>query len=63
MAARPAPMGGSRGCWRVEVHTAAVEVGQGLVTVQAQIARTELGVQRVVVLPADTAVDSAGSSS
>jgi xanthine dehydrogenase D subunit len=47
----------------VEVHTAAVEVGQGLVTVQAQIARTELGVQRVVVLPADTAVDSAGSSS
>jgi xanthine dehydrogenase D subunit len=47
----------------VEVHTAAVEVGQGLVTVQAQIARTELGVERVVVLPADTAVDSAGSSS
>ncbi|HZD37271.1 MAG TPA: molybdopterin cofactor-binding domain-containing protein, partial [Actinomycetes bacterium] len=47
----------------VEVHTAAVEVGQGLVTVQAQIARSELGVQRVVVLPADTAVDSAGSSS
>jgi CO/xanthine dehydrogenase Mo-binding subunit len=46
-----------------EVHTAAVEVGQGLVTVQAQIARTELGVERVVVLPADTAVDSAGSSS
>ena len=29
----------------VEVHTAAVEVGQGLVTVQAQIARTELGVR------------------
>ena len=27
----------------VEVHTAAAEVGQGLVTVQAQIARTELG--------------------
>ncbi len=47
----------------VEVHTAAVEVGQGLVTVQAQIARTELGVERVVVLPADTAVGSAGSSS
>ncbi len=47
----------------VEVHTAAVEVGQGLVTVQAQIARTELGVERVVVLPADTAVDSSGSSS
>jgi CO/xanthine dehydrogenase Mo-binding subunit len=47
----------------VEVHTAAVEVGQGLVTVQAQIARTELGVERVVVLPADTQVGSAGSSS
>jgi CO/xanthine dehydrogenase Mo-binding subunit len=47
----------------VEVHTAAVEVGQGLVTIQAQIARTELGVERVVVLPADTAVGSAGSSS
>ena len=28
----------------VEVHTAAAEVGQGLVTVMAQIARTELGV-------------------
>ena len=47
----------------VEVHTAAVEVGQGLVTVQAQIARTELGVERVAVLTADTRVGSAGSSS
>src|SRR5437764_11448014 len=47
----------------VEVHTAAVEVGQGLVTVQAQIARTELGVERVAVLTADTSVGSAGSSS
>ena len=46
-----------------EVHTAAAEVGQGLVTVQEQIARTELGVERVVVLPADTTVGSAGSSS
>jgi CO/xanthine dehydrogenase Mo-binding subunit len=46
-----------------EVHTAAAEVGQGLVTVQAQIARTELGVERVAVLPADTQVGSAGSSS
>jgi xanthine dehydrogenase D subunit len=45
------------------VHTAAVEVGQGLVTVQAQIARTELGVARVTVAPADTSVGSAGSSS
>jgi xanthine dehydrogenase D subunit len=48
---------------RVEVHTAAAEVGQGLVTVQAQIARTELGIERVVILPADTQVGSAGSSS
>jgi CO/xanthine dehydrogenase Mo-binding subunit len=47
----------------VEVHTAAAEVGQGLVTVQEQIARTELGVERVVVLPADTNVGTAGSSS
>jgi xanthine dehydrogenase D subunit len=47
----------------VEVHTAAAEVGQGLLTVQAQIARTELGIERVVVAPADTAVGSAGSTS
>src|SRR3954447_26648019 len=46
-----------------EVHTAAAEVGQGLVTVQEQIARTELGVERVIVLPADTQVGTAGSSS
>jgi len=45
------------------VHTAACEVGQGLVTVQAQIARTELGIERVVVATADTSVGSAGSSS
>jgi xanthine dehydrogenase D subunit len=48
---------------RAEVHTAAAEVGQGLVTVQAQIAGTELGVSYVVVLEADTQVGSAGSSS
>jgi CO/xanthine dehydrogenase Mo-binding subunit len=47
----------------VSVHTAAVEVGQGLVTLQQQIARTELGVWQVNVLPADTQVGSAGSSS
>jgi xanthine dehydrogenase D subunit len=47
----------------VVVHTAAAEVGQGLVTLQAQIARTELGVDRVTVAPADTGVGSAGSSS
>jgi xanthine dehydrogenase D subunit len=47
----------------VLVHTAAAEVGQGLITVQAQIARTELGVQQVTVATADTTVGSAGSSS
>jgi xanthine dehydrogenase D subunit len=46
-----------------QVQTAAAEVGQGLVTVLSQIARTELGVQRVVILPADTSIGSAGSSS
>jgi xanthine dehydrogenase D subunit len=45
------------------VHTAAAEVGQGLVTVQQQIARTELGVDQVTVATADTRVGSAGSSS
>ena len=47
----------------VNVHTAAAEVGQGLVTVCAQVARTELGVEEVVVHPSDTSVGSAGSSS
>jgi CO/xanthine dehydrogenase Mo-binding subunit len=46
-----------------QVQTAAAEVGQGLVTVLTQIARTELGVERVVILPADTSIGSAGSSS
>ncbi|MFI6172900.1 xanthine dehydrogenase family protein molybdopterin-binding subunit [Nocardia sp. NPDC051052] len=45
------------------VHTAAAEVGQGLVTVEAQIARTELGIERVTIHPADNQVGSAGSSS
>ncbi|MDL4821295.1 xanthine dehydrogenase subunit D [Actinomadura opuntiae] len=45
------------------VHTAAAEVGQGLVTVQAQVARTELGVQKVTIAPADNRVGDAGSSS
>ena len=47
----------------VTVHTAAVEVGQGVVTVEQQICRTELGVDRVVVHIKDTTVGSAGSSS
>ncbi|HWH92895.1 MAG TPA: molybdopterin cofactor-binding domain-containing protein [Baekduia sp.] len=47
----------------VEVHTAAAEVGQGVLGVQEQIARTELGVAEVDVLGADTGIDSAGSAS
>ncbi len=46
-----------------EVHSAAAEVGQGVHTVLAQIARTELGVEHVVLHPADTLVGSAGSTS
>ncbi|MEV0293825.1 molybdopterin cofactor-binding domain-containing protein [Nocardia sp. NPDC050710] len=45
------------------VHTAAAEVGQGLVTVEAQIARTELGIERVTIHPADNQIGDAGSSS
>jgi xanthine dehydrogenase D subunit len=46
-----------------EVHTAAAEVGQGVATIQVQIARSELGVARAVLVPADTNVGSAGSTS
>ncbi|MEV6103775.1 molybdopterin cofactor-binding domain-containing protein [Streptomyces sp. NPDC051940] len=45
------------------VHTAMAEVGQGGITVHAQIARTELGVQQVTIHPSDTRVGSAGSTS
>jgi xanthine dehydrogenase D subunit len=47
----------------VTVHTAAAEVGQGLITVEQQICRTELGVERVVVHPKNTTVGSGGSTS
>ncbi|GAA3224503.1 molybdopterin cofactor-binding domain-containing protein [Actinocorallia longicatena] len=47
----------------VLVHTAAAEVGQGLVTVLAQIVRTELGIEQVTIAPSDTRVGSAGSTS
>ncbi len=46
-----------------EVHTAATEVGQGFLGVCEQIARTELGVEQVRVLAADTAIRSSGSAS
>ncbi len=48
----------------VEVHTAAMEVGQGLVTVCQQITRTVLGTDRVAVVWDDTSkIGSAGSTS
>ena len=46
-----------------EVQCAAAEVGQGVVGVIEQIVRTELGVEEVRVLPADTRVGSAGPAS
>jgi CO/xanthine dehydrogenase Mo-binding subunit len=47
-----------------EVHCAAAEVGQGVTNVIVQVARTELGLDRVVLAPHTTAtVDSAGSAS
>jgi xanthine dehydrogenase D subunit len=48
----------------VEVHTAAAEVGQGMVTVIQQIAREVLGMESVAVVWDDTgAIGSAGSTS
>jgi CO/xanthine dehydrogenase Mo-binding subunit len=46
-----------------DVHSAAAECGQGIVTVQAQVVRTELGVDQVVVRQADTSIGDSGSSS
>jgi len=45
------------------VETAAVDYGQGLYTVIAQIVRTELGVDEVILEPASARVGSAGSTS
>ena len=45
------------------VHTAAAEVGQGVVRVMLQVARTELGLERVELAAPDTSIGSAGSSS
>jgi xanthine dehydrogenase D subunit len=48
----------------LEVHTAAAEVGQGMVTVLQQIARSASGIERVDVIFADTSkIGSAGSTS
>ncbi|MGO9292295.1 MAG: xanthine dehydrogenase subunit D [Streptosporangiaceae bacterium] len=46
-----------------EIHTAAVEMGQGLYTLLAQVVRTELGVTDVRLHGADTLVGNAGSTS
>ncbi|SHH07699.1 xanthine dehydrogenase subunit D [Streptoalloteichus hindustanus] len=45
------------------IHTAAAEIGQGLVTIKQQIVRSELGVERVTVQPMDTSVGNGGSTS
>ena len=55
---RPAPNGPV-----AVVRTAAVDYGQGLYTVLAQIVRSELGVEEVVFEPASTESGSAGSTS
>lgn len=47
----------------VTITCAAAEVGQGFVTLVQQIARTVLGVDDVIVAPADTTIASAGSTS
>ena len=46
-----------------EIHCAAAEVGQGVHTILAQIARTVLGIERVILHTSDTLVGSAGSTS
>ncbi len=47
-----------------EVHCAAAEVGQGVINVILQVARTELGTENVALAPVSTdGVDSAGSAS
>jgi CO/xanthine dehydrogenase Mo-binding subunit len=47
-----------------DVHCAAAEVGQGVVSVILQVARTELDTERIAVMPHTTAtVGSAGSTS
>jgi xanthine dehydrogenase D subunit len=46
-----------------EIHSAAAEVGQGVQTILAQIARTVLGISRVILRTSDTFVGSSGSTS
>lgn len=61
-------MDGSEARCRLEgglatVTTAAAEVGQGFLTLAQQTARTVLGVEDVLIAPADTDIGSAGSTS
>jgi CO/xanthine dehydrogenase Mo-binding subunit len=54
----------SRDGARAEIHCAGAEVGQGVSNVVLQVARTELGIEDVVLAPGSTAdVGSAGSAS
>ena len=63
-AARVRLFGDADGELVAEVYSAAAEVGQGVVNVMAQVARTELDIENVVVAPHSTqGVASAGSSS
>jgi xanthine dehydrogenase D subunit len=48
---------------KAEIHTAAVEMGQGLYTFLAQVVRTELQIENVVMHQTDTLVGNAGSTS
>lgn len=46
-----------------EVYCAATELGQGIVTLETQVARTELGVSDVVLRDKDTLIAESGASS
>jgi CO/xanthine dehydrogenase Mo-binding subunit len=46
-----------------EIHSAAVEFGQGITNVLTQVVRTELGIERVELATASTLLDSSGSTS
>jgi CO/xanthine dehydrogenase Mo-binding subunit len=63
-AARVRLVPGADGRLRAEIHCAAAEVGQGVTGVVLQVARTELGIDDVVLAPPSTVgVGSAGSTS
>ena len=47
----------------IAIHTACVEVGQGFITLIHQIAEEVLGTSDITIIPADTSIGSAGSTS